>query len=79
MLFVSEQMFQAWYYVVEPPKLYGPRAPIIVLKTSDSYTRDLDNFDSLSNVLWEPKSSTFYKSYRINNGVTTTLQHLVQK
>ena len=66
MLFVSEQMFQAWYYVVEPPKLYGPRAPIIVLMTSDCCTREPDNFGSLSGVLGNPESSTFYNSYMIN-------------
>ena len=37
--------------MAEPPQLYGPHVPIIVLKTSDCYTRELDNSGSLSGVL----------------------------
>ena len=40
--------------MVEPPKLYGPRASIIILKTSDYCTREPDNLGSLSSVLGEP-------------------------
>ena len=40
--------------VAEPPKLYSPRAHVIVLKTSDYYTREPDNIGSLSGVLGEP-------------------------
>ena len=61
------------------PNYAGPRVPIIVLKTSDYYTRKPDN----TVVCWvssgNRKSSIFYNSYMINNGVATTLQHLVQK
>ena len=48
------------------PKLYGPHAPIIVLKTYDCCTREPDNPGSLLGVLGNPESSTFYNSYRIN-------------
>jgi len=51
--------------MVELPKLYGPYASIIVFQTSDSYTWETDNFDSLSGILGEPKSSTltFWAGY----------------
>ena len=52
--------------VAEPPKLYGPHVHVIVLKTSDCCTWELDNSGSLSGVLEELESSTFYNSYRIN-------------
>jgi hypothetical protein len=64
--------------VAEPPKLYGPHAPIIVSKTSNGYARVPDNLKSLSGVLGKPESSTFYNSHRIHKGVTTTLQYLLQ-
>jgi hypothetical protein len=64
--------------VVEPPKLCGPHAPVIVLKTSDSYACVPYNLKSMSGVLGKPESSTIYNSHRINKGVTTTLQHLLQ-
>jgi hypothetical protein len=41
--------------VAELPKLYSPRVPIIVLKTSDYCTREPDNSGSLSGVLEEPR------------------------
>ena len=41
--------------VAEPPKLYGLLAPIIILKTSDCWTQEPDNFGSLSGVLGEPR------------------------
>ena len=52
--------------MAKPPQLYGPHVPVIVLKTSDYYTQEPNNSVSLSGVLEEPKSSTFYNSYRIN-------------
>jgi hypothetical protein len=65
--------------VAEPPKLYGPHTPVIVLKTSDCYAWDPDNFGSLSGVLREPwiiRDSTF-------RGIITediaVLQQLIQK
>jgi hypothetical protein len=64
--------------VAEPPKLYGPHAPVIVPKTSDGYACVPYNLKSLSGVLGKPESSTIYNSHRINKGVTTTLQHLLQ-
>ena len=65
--------------MAEPPKLYGPRAPIIVLKTSDYCTRELDNFGSLSGVLGEPRVIHILQLIQDQHGVTTTLQHLIQK
>jgi hypothetical protein len=41
--------------VAEPPKLYGPHASVIVLKTSDCRTWEPDNSGSLSGVLEEPR------------------------
>jgi hypothetical protein len=64
--------------VAEPPEVYGPHAPVIIPKTSDGYACVPDNLRSLSGVLGKPESSTFYNSHRINKGVTTTLQHLLQ-
>jgi hypothetical protein len=61
--------------VAEPPKLYGPRAPVIISKTSDFCTWKPDNPVVCRVSSGNPKSSIFYNSYRINNGVTTTLQH----
>jgi len=40
--------------MVEPPQLYGPHVPVIVLKTSDCCTREPDNLGSMSGVLEEP-------------------------
>jgi len=48
----------------EPPKLYGPPAPVIVPKTSDSDASVPDNLKSLMGVLGKPESSTFYHSYQ---------------
>jgi hypothetical protein len=46
--------------VAEPPKLYGPHAPVIVLKTSNSYACAPDNLKSLSGILRKPESSTIF-------------------
>ena len=40
--------------MAEPPKLYGPCAPVIVLQTSNYCTRKPDNSGSLSGVLGKP-------------------------
>jgi hypothetical protein len=64
--------------MVEPLKLYGPHAPIIVSMTSDSYACVPYNLKSLSGVLGKPESSIIYNSHMINKGVTTTLQYLLQ-
>jgi hypothetical protein len=61
------------------PNYAGPCVPIIVLKISNCCTRKLVNPVVCRVSSGNPESSTFYNSYRINNGVTTTLQHLVQK
>ena len=61
------------------PNYAGPRVPVIVLKTSDYYTRKPGNPVVCQVSSGNPESSTFRNSYMINNGVTTTLQHLVQK
>jgi hypothetical protein len=63
--------------VVEPPKLYGSHARIIVSMTSDGYACVPYNFKSLSGVLGKPESSTIYNSHRITKGITTTLQYLL--
>jgi hypothetical protein len=59
--------------VAEPPKLYGPRAPVIVLKTSDYCTREPDNFGNLSGVLGEPQIIHILQLIQDQHGVTTTL------
>jgi hypothetical protein len=46
--------------MAEPPKLYGPHAPVIVSKTSDVYACASDNLKSLSGVLRKPKSFTIF-------------------
>ena len=61
------------------PNYASPHAPIIVLKTSDCCTWEPDNPVVCRVSSGNPESSTFYNSYRINNRVATTLQHLVQK
>jgi hypothetical protein len=61
--------------MAEPPKLYGSRAPAIVLKTSDCYTREPDNSGSLSGVLREPQIINILQLIQDQHGVTTTLQH----
>jgi len=65
--------------VAEPPKLYGPRASVIVLKTSDCCTREPDNFGSLSGVLGEPRIIHILQLIQDQHGVTTTLQQLIQE
>ena len=65
--------------MAEPPKLYGPHVPVIVSQTSDSCTRELDNFGSLSRVLGEPQISHILQLKHDQHGVATTLQHWVQK
>jgi hypothetical protein len=47
---------------VEPPKLYGPHAPIIVPKTSNGYACVPDNLKSLSGVLGKPESSMIFQA-----------------
>jgi hypothetical protein len=64
--------------VAEPPKLYDPHAPVIVPKTSDGYAYAPNNLRSLLGIIGKPELSTIYNSHRINKGVTTTLQHLLQ-
>jgi hypothetical protein len=76
---LSIYMHHDMYIMAEPPKLYGPYAPVIILKTSDYCTREPDNPVVCRVSSENPESSRFYNSYRINNGVATTLQHLLQK
>ena len=52
--------------MAEPPKLYDPRAPVIVLKTSNCYTWVPDNIGSLSGVLGEPWIIHILQLIRIN-------------
>jgi hypothetical protein len=44
--------------VAEPPELYGPHVPVIVLQTYDYCTWEPDKSESLSGVLGKLKSST---------------------
>jgi hypothetical protein len=65
--------------VAEPPKLYGPHAPIIVPKTSDGYACTSDNLKrSVGCPRRTPIQLRLTTHTRINKGVTTTLQHLAQ-
>jgi hypothetical protein len=61
--------------VVEPPKLYGPHAPVVVLKTSKCCTREPDNSGNLSGVLVEPRIIHILQLIQYQQGVSTTLQH----
>jgi hypothetical protein len=51
---------QVMEIVAKPPKLYGPHAPIVVLKTSDGYACVPNNLKILSGVLGKPKSSPIF-------------------
>jgi hypothetical protein len=62
-----------------PPKLYGPRAPIIVLKTSNCSTRESGNTGSLLGVIGKPRIIHILQLIQDQYGVTTILQYLVQK
>jgi hypothetical protein len=53
--YMNSKVYHGLGSVAEPPKLYGPHAPVIVLKTSDCCTWEPDNPDSLSSVLGEPR------------------------
>jgi hypothetical protein len=65
--------------VAEPPKLYSPHAPVIIPKTSDDYACTPDN---LRRSIGCPRRTSIQLRLtthtRINKGVTTTLQHLLQ-
>jgi hypothetical protein len=65
--------------VAEPPELYGPHVPIIVLKTFDCCTQEPDNSGSLSGVLGEPRIIHNLQLIQDQHEVATTLQHLIQK
>jgi hypothetical protein len=67
-----------WLCVVaEPPKLYGPHAPVIVLKTSDGYACTPDNLRRSVGCPHRTLIQLYLTTHtRINKGVTTTLQHL---
>jgi hypothetical protein len=55
--------------VAEPPKLYGPHAPVIVPETSDRYACVPDNLKSLSGVLEKPESSTIFRAGSYYRGI----------
>jgi hypothetical protein len=65
--------------VAEPPKLYSPHTPVIVLKTSDCCTWEPDNLGSLSGVPREPQIIHILQLIHDQHRVTTKLQQLVQK
>jgi hypothetical protein len=63
--------------VAEPPKLYGPHAPVIVPKTSDGYACILDNLRRYVGCPHRTPIQLHLTTHtKINKGVTTTLQHL---
>jgi hypothetical protein len=65
--------------VTEPPKLYGPHAPIIVPKTFDGYVCTPDNIRrSIGCPHRTPIQLHLTTHTRINKGVSTILQHLLQ-
>jgi hypothetical protein len=71
----SLQRRQAPDPVAEPPKLYGPHAPVIVPKTSDCYVCTPDNLRrSVGCPHRTPIQLHLTTHTRINKGVTTTLQ-----
>jgi hypothetical protein len=63
--------------IIEPPKLYGPHAPVIVPKTSDGYACTPDNLRrSVGCSHKTPIQLHLTTHTRINKGVTTILEHL---
>jgi hypothetical protein len=62
--------------MVEPPKFYGPQAPIIFSKTSDSYACVLDNLKSFLGVLGKPKSSTIFQAGSHYRGIAVSQQFI---
>jgi hypothetical protein len=65
--------------IAEPPKLYDPHAPVIILKTSDDCACAPDNLRrSVECPQGTPIQLHLTTHTRINKGVTTTLQHLLQ-
>jgi hypothetical protein len=62
--------------VAEPPKLYGPHAPVIVSKTSDSYAGVPDNLRSLSGVLEKPESSMIFQAGSHYRGIAALQQFI---
>jgi hypothetical protein len=65
--------------MAEPPKLYDLHAPVIVPKTSDGYACTPDNLRrSVGCPRRTPIQLCLTTHTRINKGVTTTLQHLLQ-
>ena len=63
--------------MAEPPKLYDPRVLVIVLKTSNCCICEPDNSGSLSGVLGEPRIIHVLQLIHDQQGVDTTLQHLM--
>jgi hypothetical protein len=68
----------AWLgMVAEPPKLYGPHAPVIVPKTSDGFACTPDNLRRSVGCPCKTSIQLRLTTHtRFNKGVTTTLQHL---
>jgi hypothetical protein len=71
-------LYVSLFDVAEPPKLYGPHVPTIIFQTSDTAHASQITLVVYPVSSGDPKSSTFYNSYKINNGAITTLQHLIQ-
>jgi hypothetical protein len=62
--------------MAEPPKLYGPHAPVIVLKTSDDYACVPNNLKSLSGALEKPESSTIFEAASHYRGIAVLEQFI---
>ena len=59
--------------VTEPPKLYGPHAPVIVLKTFDCCTWEPDNPGSLSGVIGGTPNHPYFTTH--TGSTMELLQH----
>jgi hypothetical protein len=64
-------------FLTESPKLYGLHTSVIVLKTSDCYAWEPDNFASLSGVLEEPRITHVSIFRRIITEDIAVLQQLL--
>jgi hypothetical protein len=62
--------------VAEPPKLYGPHAPVIASKTSDDYACIPQNLRSLSGVLGKLESSMIFRAGSHFRGITILQQFI---
>jgi hypothetical protein len=50
--------------MVDPPKLYGPHAPVFILKTSDNYACVPDNLEEIRLSIPEDLGKSIYNQDR---------------